>query len=318
MKNFSLRQLRYFIAFVENGGVAQAARMIHISQPSISSAIKELEAEFGIRLVFRNRSNGVSLTPAGRSFYQHALDLMRQAREFHSKVAVENGIVAGDLKIGCFDTLAPMYAPMLMASFQRAHAQVAIQLHVAPHQKLLDGLRDGSYDTVICYAHDLPSTVGRASLMRDLMPHALVAPEHRFADMPDVALSMLAAEPLILLDIWPSNEYFLGLFDRAKLSPRLAHKAPSLELVRGMVAHGLGVSVLVSEPVSGQTYDGLDVVSVPIQDPMVPSEIVLAWSGPDEPLPLCRIFVDHCRELLSADDGASPSFTPSPLSRHDR
>lgn len=307
MKNFSLRQLRYFIAFVENGGVAQAARMIHISQPSISSAIKELEEEFGIRLVYRNRTAGVSLTPAGSSFYQHALDLMRQARQFHSKVAVENGIVAGDLKVGCFETLAPMYAPLLMASFQRAHSQVAIQLHVAPHQRLIEGLRDGTYDMLICYAHDLPASIGRASLIRDLVPHALVPPEHRFADMPEVELSMLAAEPLILLDIWPSNEYFLGLFDRAHLSPRLAHKAPSLELVRGMVAHGLGVSVLVSEPASGQTYDGLDVVSVPIQDPMEPCEIVLAWSGTDEPPPLCRVFADHCRELLSACNGPDPA-----------
>ncbi|HVR54331.1 MAG TPA: LysR substrate-binding domain-containing protein [Pseudorhodoferax sp.] len=301
MKNFSLRQLRYFVAFVENGGVAQAARMIHISQPSISSAIKELEAEFGIRLFFRHRTNGTSLTPAGKLFYQHALELLKQARDFHSKVAFENGAVAGELTIGCFETLAPMYAPVLMASFQHAYPQVSVHLHVASHTKLLDGLRKGIYDMAICYAYELPGDIDSTALLADLVPHALVPPEHRFAEMAEVSLSMLAAEPLVLLDIWPSNEYFLGLFERAGLSPRLSHKAPSLELVRGLVAHGLGVSVLVSEPASGLTYDGLNVVSVPIQDAMQPSRTVLAWHGSDELPPLSKTFVEHSRALMSTD-----------------
>jgi len=175
-----------------------------------------------------------------------------------------------------------------------------MKLHVGSQSKLIDGLRSGIFDVAICYVQGLPEGIDHASLLPDRFPHAVLPAGHRFAQMPSVTLAQLATEPIVLLDIWPSNEYFLSAFADANVEPRIAYTAPSLELVRGMVGHRLGVSILVSEPANHQTFDGIDIITVPISDTMPPSRVVMAWPVACELTRTAREFLTHCRAEFPA------------------
>jgi DNA-binding transcriptional LysR family regulator len=305
MANFSLRHLRYFVASVENGGVAQASRQIHRSQPSISVAIKELETAFGVQLFVRHRSSGMTLTPAGHRFYHHAVKLLRHSRDFETNVFEESNIVAGELTVAFFESLAALYAPVLMATFLNRFPAVSMKPQVCSQSRIVEGLRTGLFDVAVCYVQGLPEGIESTALLSDRFPHAVLPRDHRFANSPSVSLAMMSTEPFVLLDIWPSNEYFLGIFETAGLTPNVVYKAPSLELVRGMVGHGLGVSILVSEPVNHQTFDGREIATVPITDAMAPSRVVMAWHGATEMTRASREFLAHCVGQLGGERGTA-------------
>ena len=80
--------------------------------------------------------------------------------------------------------------------------------------------------------------------------------EHALAKRPTLSLSDLAAEPMVLLDVKPSRDYFTSIFSEVNLEPTIAFRSPSFETVRGMVANGLGYSLLVTRPANNQSYDG--------------------------------------------------------------
>ena len=118
MAAYNLRQLKYFITTVECGSVAEASRKLYIAQPSISTAIKHLEESFAVQLFIRRHAQGVSLTPSGTRFYKKALELLRMAREFEVNALADNDVVAGHIDVGCFETVAPLYLPRLIAGFR--------------------------------------------------------------------------------------------------------------------------------------------------------------------------------------------------------
>ncbi|STV72363.1 transcriptional regulator [Klebsiella michiganensis] len=82
MNRFTLKQLKYFVTVVETESIAEASRQLHIAQPSISIAIKNLESTFDQQLFIRHHAQGVSLTSSGRRFYDKAKELLRLSYEF--------------------------------------------------------------------------------------------------------------------------------------------------------------------------------------------------------------------------------------------
>ena len=115
---FSLRQLEYFIAAGEAGSITQASERINISQPSISTAISQLEQELDVQLFVRHHAQGLSLTPAGRTMLIEAKRLIEQAESLYAVASEASDEVRGQLNVGCLTTLAPMILPELAISFK--------------------------------------------------------------------------------------------------------------------------------------------------------------------------------------------------------
>ena len=88
-------------------------------------------------------------------------------------------------------------------------------------------------------------------------------------------LSELAREPLVLLDLPSTREYFLSRFLALGIEPIVAHRTPSYEMVRCLVANGHGYSMLNMRPAEDLTYDGKRLVCRPLKDPLVPARVVL-------------------------------------------
>ncbi|BAU75611.1 LysR family transcriptional regulator [Metapseudomonas furukawaii] len=299
MATYTLRQLRYFVTTVEAGSVAEASRKLYIAQPSISTAIKGLEESFGVQLFIRHHAQGVSLTPSGTRFYQKALELLRVAREFEQNALADNDIVAGQIDIGCFETVAPLYLPRLIAGFRERYPGVDIRIRDGEQQELVQGLTAGTFDLAFLYDHDLDSTIATEPLMPPQKPYALLPENHRFAGQAQVSLRDLCLEPMILLDVQPSRTYFVSLFHELGLTPNIIFSSPSIEMVRGMVGQGFGFSLLVTRPHSECTYDGKKVVTVNIAEPVATSGLVAARLKRGQLTKPAQLFVDFCREELA-------------------
>ncbi|WP_230492690.1 LysR family transcriptional regulator [Martelella alba] len=293
------------MAVVEYNSIAEASRHLHIAQPSISTAIKSLEESFDTQLFIRHHAQGVSLTTSGRRFFEKASELLRMSYQFEQNTRADNGMVSGTISLGCFETVAPLYLPRLIAGFKKRYPNITLQIHDGEQHELTHGLHRGRFDMVILYRHDLDSSIRTEPLNAPQKPYALLQANHPLAQRDTVSLAELSQEPMILLDVVPSRNYFIDIFKEKGLTPDVAYSSPSIEMVRGMVGQGLGFSLLVTRPVHDLTYDGMRVKQVGIRDEMSNSCLVMAYLRHAETTRPTRLFMDYCRdqELTVAGPG---------------
>jgi len=122
---YSLRQLRYFVVTAETLSFTAAAKRLHISQPSISTALADLESSFGVQLFIRHHASGLSLTQAGRDLLGQARNLLKIAEELQTSAKEMDGGMTGSIALGCLVSLAPPLMPRLIARFAAEHAGIA-------------------------------------------------------------------------------------------------------------------------------------------------------------------------------------------------
>src|ERR1700739_2300411 len=130
---YSLRQLRYFVVTAEALSFTAAARRLGISQPSISTALGDLEASFDVQLFIRHHASGLSLTQAGRDLLGQARNLLKIAEELQSAARQMDGGIAGCVALACMVSLAPPVMPALMSRFIASHSGVNFRTEEA-HQ----------------------------------------------------------------------------------------------------------------------------------------------------------------------------------------
>lgn len=296
MIQFSIRQLEYFVAVARHGGTLQAARVLNVSQPSISHAIRELESSWGVPLFVRQHARGLQLTAEGGQRVRQALRLLREARSLAQQG--EQGI-HGDLTVGCFDTLGPLVFPALMNAFQRRYPAVRLRPHEGHIADLLGRVADGEMELALVYDIGLAGERIRLHDIGASLPYAVLPAGHPLAAQPDVSVADLARHPFILINPPHSREYFLSLFSHAGVRPHVVAEVGSFEMVRALVANGHGVSILVTRPAGDLAYDGSPLVCRPLRDAPAPQKIVLA-SAADLPLgAVARAFLELARDYLA-------------------
>ncbi|MBS0426824.1 MAG: LysR family transcriptional regulator [Proteobacteria bacterium] len=273
MIHLNLRQLEYFVAAARHGGAARAAEALSVSQPSISKAIADLEAQWGEPLFVRLHARGLELTAAGVLRHREAHALLEKARALSMP---RTGELTGLLRVGCLSTLAPRYLPDVLARMRSAWPAIEIQLFEGDTEALTRMLERGALDVALMYDLGLARGVRLEAVMQ-LRPYALLPWGHRLAASASLRISDLAREPLVLINLPHSREYFLSLFRDAGVTPQIAHESTSLEMVRSLVANGLGMSVLTTRPVRDQSYDGKRVACRRLRGQLALQSVVLAY-----------------------------------------
>ncbi|WP_321888193.1 LysR family transcriptional regulator [Paraburkholderia bannensis] len=295
--NFSLRQLRYFVTAAETLSFTSAARLMHISQPSISSAISELEDAFGIQLFIRHHAAGLSLTQAGRELLGKTRDLLKNAEELQSVARGLDTGMTGTIALGCLVSLAPPLLSGLISRFLADHAGIAFKTMEAHQDGLFEGLHDGSLDIALTYDIDLTDDIDFRPLVR-LPPYVILPSKHPLAQHRAVSLANLVDEPYVMLDLPHSREYFSSLFDALGQRPVPVFRSSQPEVVRGMVANGLGYSILNFPLKSTQTVDGEDFVVKRFKEKVVATTLGIAQSRTMKPRMVVQRFASFAEELI--------------------
>lgn len=278
---FTLKQIEYFVAAAEAGSITIASDRVHISQPSISSAISNLEDEFGIQLFIRHHAQGLSLTPQGQRFLREAKSLLLQAEELTAAATELSTKVGGVLNIGCLTTLYPLVVPEVLQAFKEQHKSVRIDAIADDQASLFEHLRVGRLSLVLTYDMNVPSDLEFTPLAK-LPPFAFVAPNHPLARRHSVTMEELAEYPFLLLDLPISRDYFLSLFHRVGLMPPIAGRFQHMEVIRSLAARGEGFGLANAQPRNRASLDGRRLV-------------YLALEGKPRPLTLGLLMVKNAR-----------------------
>lgn len=295
---YTLRQIQYFVAAGETCSVTLAAERINVSQPSISTAISTLERELGLQLFIRHHAQGMSLTSAGRRLLAEAKLLIHQAESLYSVASETVDQVSGQLSVGCMITLAPMIMPELAHSFTTSFPRTTVRQMEADQERLLQALQRAEIDVALTYNLEIPETV-KFTPLASLAPHVMVSEVHALARQSAVSLQELAEHPLILLDLPISREYFLALFLKEGLQPRIHSRSAHQEVVRTMVANGYGYTLANVRPRSEHALDGRRLVRVRLSGDNRPMVVGTAVLTEMRSFKLCEAFKSHCRSYIS-------------------
>ncbi|MEV8631324.1 LysR substrate-binding domain-containing protein [Streptosporangium sp. NPDC051023] len=272
-----LRTLRYFVAVAEELHFGRAAARLHMSQPPLSRAIKQLEADVGAVLLHRSAA-GVTLTPAGAALLDGARTLLDQADRVRMRVAAAAGAAA--ITVGILSDSSDRGAPRLAAAYRRRHPDVEVRIRETDLTDPTCGLRAGLVDVALTRGpfdetgltvHELRADPVGAVLRaddplarRDRLELADLA-DRRWFQFPD------GTDP-----IWQS--YWNGGEPREGPVVRAVQECLQAVLWNGTV----GMTPLGHAPPE-------ELAVVPLID-MAPSRVVAAWNEGDAN-PLIRSFV---------------------------
>ncbi|HVK28471.1 MAG TPA: LysR family transcriptional regulator [Nocardioides sp.] len=273
--SFTLTQLRYFAAAAELGSMTAASKQLMVSQSAVSTAVAQLEKELGVQLLLRHHARGLTLTAAGEEFHRELRSYLVHTSELVEVARSAGQALVGDLTVGCFTTLGPFELPRLLAACEADHPGIHVSVIEDEHAALKHALRSGRCELALMYGYDLDDDIDHVRVGL-AAPYVLVGKGHRLARRKKVALAELEGEPMVLLDLPHSGQYLERLVESAGFRPAIRHRTAGFETVRAMVANGQGWSVLNQRPASHTTYDGAEVVTLEITDPVEPLEIVLS------------------------------------------
>lgn len=243
-----LRHLRYFIAVAEELHFGRAAQVLGISQPPLSQQIQALEQEVGARL-FERTNRRVELSEAGRLFLQEARLVLAQVDKAADVARRAQLGELGELKIG-FTSSAPFNSsiPQAIFAFRQAFPAVHLNLQEMSSTEVAESLVDQSIQVGLMRPLPLPDSLSVIELMREPLVavlnagHPLVEGSER-----GLHLAQLAQEPFVFFPrSYGSGLYaqLLNLARDAGFSPHFAQEAGEAMTIIGLVAAGLGVSVL--------------------------------------------------------------------------
>lgn len=273
MAQYTLRQLEYFVAVAEAGSVTAAAQSIHLSQSALSTALVELERALNVQLLMRHHARGVTLTSAGEQLLTASRRLLRQAAELADEARGLGTDVSGTLHLACFGVLAPYLLPPLLAELAERLPNLQVNTSEVDLGELADGVANGKFDMAIGY--DIAGDPRlETTAIYTLRPYVLLPRTHRLAGRRKVRLAELADEPLALLDLPQSRDYFAGLFRAADLTPSVRFRTTSAETCRAIVARGLAYTVLNARP-RGLGADASAVVAVDLAGDAPALDVVL-------------------------------------------
>jgi DNA-binding transcriptional LysR family regulator len=278
--NFSLRQLGYLVAVADSGSMTAAAEAEHVSQAAISAGINDLERRLGVRLLARHPGHGVSLTEAGLGVLADARRVLAAAADVLSRARAPGTDLRGSLSLGCYTTMAPLYLPELYRAFMVEHPALELTVVEGPQEDLRRALMNGTCELVLSYDNGLGPGLAMETI-RTLRPYVLLAADHALADRASVTLQDLADEPLVQFSLLPSPNYIEELLRHAGVTPRIVHSSPNIEVVRCLVARGLGYSPLVQRWPMDVSLEGLPLACVPLESDVPDYRVVAAWPQQD-------------------------------------
>jgi DNA-binding transcriptional LysR family regulator len=247
MVNVDVEHLRWFQAVADGDTVTDTAASAFMTQPAMSRALARLEKEVGADLFFRS-GRGLKVTQAGRIFKRYADDILESYDNGVRSVADVVSPDTGMVPIAFLHTLGTWFVPQLLSGFRREHPRIEFELQQRGEAGLREELLAGSADLIIT-SEDLsePSVNWRQLLVE---PLALAVPAgHRLANRKRVKLSDVADETFIVLGRgYGLRQITERLCREVGFTPRIGFEGEEVETLRGLVAAGLGVSLIPHIP----------------------------------------------------------------------
>ena len=238
-----IHQLRYVCAIADTGSFSRAAERCQVAQPSLSQQVLKLEESLGAKL-FDRLGRSVRLTEAGRAFLPHARSILSQMETARSSVTDKWMDIRGSVSVGVIPTIAPYLMPRYTKAFAKKYPEAKLRIVEETTPILIESLRDLSIDLAI-----LALPLRHKDL--ELFPisteplFAVLPKDHPRAAAESLALKDLRGEPFVMLrDGHCFRDLSIAACTRARVAPRIAFESGQFSSLFGMVAAGVGISLV--------------------------------------------------------------------------
>ena len=291
----TLTELKYIVAVAREKHFGNAALACHVSQPTLSVAIKKLEEELQVKLFERN-ANEVTVTPLGEEIVRHAQGVLEQAAQIKEIAKRGKDPLAGALRLGVIYTIGPYLLPDLVRQAIALTPQMPLMLLENFTLRLLEMLRSGEIDCAIL-AEPFPDTGLATAALYDEPFMAALPVSHPLAKAASITADQLKNETMLLLGTGHCfRDHVLEVcpefarFSSNAEGIRKSFEGSSLETIKHMVAAGMGVTLvprlsvpaeaLANEP-KRKKHEDPDIAYLPIVDEaggLPPTRrVVLVW-----------------------------------------
>ena len=277
-----LRHLRYFVAVADELNFSRAAQRLHMAQPPLSAAIRQLERELGVEL-FTRTSREVRLTEAGRAFLDGAQRTLAEAERAAHEARRAGAGELGRVRIGYAWSVRFETLPAIGRELRAHHPGIDLLTQEIWNSRMPDALADGTIDVAIALCPEVASGVESEPIRSEPLV-ALLPASHRLAGEHVLALESLASEEFVLFprELAPRlHDAFMAIYRRAGFEPRLRRESFHAGWDIGILDQ-IAAATLVPASVSTALPGG--VTAVPLSDPAAELDTFLVMpAGPRSP-----------------------------------
>lgn len=237
-----LRHLRYFLAVATAQNFTRAADSLHVSQPSLSVQIRDLEEELGTRL-FDRLGRTVVLTQTGLLFRDHAERALREIEQGTQLIRELDGAQRGRLVVGTLATVNSYLIPPLVSRFKQRFPGIHLQVHAQPSSEIVSGVLANRLDLGLCLLPIAEDHLTAVPLFDERL--VLVASSHHRITQSRLRMKDLGGLPLVLM---PADYCLRKMVEeecaQAHISPQVVLEMSSPEGILQAVAEGAGLTIL--------------------------------------------------------------------------
>jgi LysR family hydrogen peroxide-inducible transcriptional activator len=293
----TLRQLQFLISLAEHGSFSRAAEACHVTQPTLSAAIKETESILGTLLVERG-ARGATLTPAGEAALERGKCVIAEAEELVAATQTAGEPLTGSFRLGIIPTIAPFLLPLVLPQIRTEYPQLDLFLREDLTGRLYDALKERRLDAaLIALPYDAPliscEVIGADEFL------FVAASDHILAERKTLVPNNLADEELLLLeDGHCLRDHALAACSAGRARTDFA--ATSLHTLVQMVKSGLGATLLPKMAVDAGLVDRMNLIVRPFAPPVIGREIGIAWRTGSSRGKEALILGDTIRRVLAA------------------
>lgn len=272
----TLTDLRYIVALARERHFGRAAEKCHVSQPTLSVAVKKLEEELGVAL-FERGVGEVRTTPIGEQIVAQAASVLAEAARIGELAAAGKNPLAGPLRLGVIYTIGPYLLPTLVPLLKTRAPEMLLYISEGYTAQLIERLKAGELDVIVLA---LPvAEPGIVALpVYDEVFRVLVPGRHPWAQVRSIEPGRLFDEPVLMLGEGNCfRDQVLDLCAVASGRTPQVLEGSSLETIRHMVASGVGVTVMPASGVDGIADNDPLLRVKPFAEPTPRRRVGLAW-----------------------------------------
>ncbi|EXJ24445.1 GltC, transcription activator of glutamate synthase operon [Alkalibacterium sp. AK22] len=283
-----IKQLLYFIEVAEREHMSDAAQQLNVAQSAVSRQIKNLEEELQVEL-FERVGRRVKLLPIGRLVLHQAKDIMAQLEQMKHQIADHSAPENGTIHVGFPTSLATTLLPRLIQSFSTDYPNIKFQLRQGSYQYLLESIKNRELNLAFIGPVIEEDPLIQGSVLFDEPLYLLVSKAHALSVKQSVPLSALKNEEFILFPKGYILEEVVSTACRSVgFEPKVSTEGEDMDAIKGMVAAGIGITLLPESAVT--QYRSPFLTCIPVTDPDVTRTVGIITSRTRQLSPPEKLF----------------------------
>lgn len=273
----TLKQFRYLVALAQTLHFRKAAEQCHVSQPTLSGQLQELEERLGVQLVERSRRSQVVFTPIGQTIAERARIVLRDVQDIIDLGKHGQQWLDGTIKLGALPTLGPYLLPHVLPELHQSHPSLKLYVREGMPAHLVRSLEDGDLDLLLFSMPLREADLESTRLFREQL-WVVIPVEHPLASKERIERGDLCGETVLALE--PGYLFYEQVADLCReFGAELSHdfEGTSLDTIRLMVGMGMGISFMPTVYVLSEVAKDPQVVARPLKDRPPTRTVGLAW-----------------------------------------